>query len=226
MAPITGIDIVLRYVTGTPANITNEPMDAVLNEFPGDVPYTIYEISDSSKRYLVPEATHVFEKYVDDEWETIPASDIAEIQYAGGRLILHEALDSDTEVRCASGEYYPTTKDIAGANGAKLTAKYETVDVTKFGDAARVRYPSLQDWSMSVDTIVLFDEAEGEFTELKNIRALHKKRFAALMFLDAVDDVRFEGYCYLESDDFDIKVGDVYRQAISLVGAGPLYLRR
>lgn len=223
MALLTGMDVVLKVATGSEVALTNEAMSVVLDEFPDGEDYTIYEISDPDKRYLSRSQVPVFQKYDNGEWVNISSSEIADIQYPGGRVVLDEPLSSSDMVRCASGKHLSEITPILGGTSAKLSLKNDLVDVTTFGDVARMRYPVISDWSATLDLLVLLDD--GVPSQLSTLKDLVDETLIAVIYMKVEDDVRFEGYCRLESLDVNLNADDVVKQPITLQGDGPLYLR-
>lgn len=223
VSPITGIDVVLKYAAGTTSDLTDEAMNVVNGEFPGVPDYTVYEITDSAKRYLDRSVVPTFQKYNGSTWDPIPASDIAEIQYAGGRLILKEPLGPTDSVSVSTGKYFSNVQDIIFANVTKCTWKSNFVDITKFTDSAKIQYPTVDEWNATIDTFVVIDN--GDFPQLQNLKDLATNPLIAIIYLKMTNDVRLEGYCFIESKDISIVPDDVIKESISLKGDGPLYLR-
>ncbi len=225
VTPITGVDVVIKYTELTSTSMTNEQMSVVNDEFPGVTNYTVYRITNSLKRYLDDSVVPTFQKSLNGtDWTTIPSSDIEEIQYPGGRLVLKSPLNADYYVRCSSGKYFSTLTDIIYAKAIKVSWKNDTSDVTVFTNNARVKYPVLDDWSATIDTFVAMDEL-GDFPQLDNLKALRGQKVVVVFYLDESNDFKLEGYGYLEGADINMSPGDVIQQPISIVGSGKLYMR-
>lgn len=226
VTPITGVDVVIKYTEGASASLTNESMSVVNGEFPGVTDYTVYRITNSAKRYLDDTVTPTFQKSQNGtDWTDIPSSDIEEIQYAGGRVVLKNPLSSGYYVRCSSGKYFGTLTDIIYAKATKISWKNDTVDITVFADEARTKLPVLDDWSATIDTIVVMDDL-GDFPQLDNLKALRCEKMIMVFYLDESNDFRLEGYGYLEGADINMSPGDVIQQPISIIGSGKLYMRK
>lgn len=218
MTVIPGSDVVIFYTDGTTADLTNEAMQAV------DTSYKIYEIISTTKRYLAMSTVPTFQKSGNGiDWEVIPSSDIERIEYAGGRLVLKTALSSSYYVRCSSAKHYSNITQLIGGTSTKISDKNNLVDVTTCGDTARARFPTIQEWSATLDTIVNIQD--GGFPQISNLQELKGVPLIAIIYLNQSSDMRFEGYCYIESADINLNPDDVIKQPVSLQGFGPLYFR-
>lgn len=226
VTPLTGVDVAISMATGVSSSLINESMSVVNDEFPGVEDYTVYQITDISKRYLDDSVIPTFQKSDNGtDWMNISNSDIEEIQYPGGRVVLKDPLSSGYYVRCSSGKYFDDITDIIFAKSMKISWKCDSVDVTVFKDEARSKIPALDDWSATIDTFVVMDDL-GDFPQVENINDLKGEKLIAVMYLSESNDIRFEGYGYIESADINMTPGDVIQQSVSLIGAGRLYLRK
>lgn len=215
---LTGATVALYTVSGDTSTYSNETMNEVNETARGQPRYTVYEISNSAKRYMSTSEVPVFQKQIGGEgdWITITSDEISDIQYPGGRLILKDSLSEYDLVRCSSGEYYNVITELGGATTLKITDKYNLSDCTCFGDSAVARHPVTKEWSASIDKLLITNE---DVTTLDDVLMI------AVMYLHEDDDMRYEGYCYLEGCDVSITPNELIKGSMTLSGHGPLYFR-
>jgi hypothetical protein len=156
VSPIGMSLAIVKTTSGTTGVLANEAMSELDWSALGYPAKTVYEITDASKRYLARSAVPTFE--VDDGGGFDPLTP-AEIQYAGGVIILSTPLAGSYTVRCATGTYYTTQTTLLGGTVARLTSGPQLQDVTLLGDGYVRRYPTVNDFSFTLDTFALKTEA-------------------------------------------------------------------
>lgn len=222
--PLAGYDVAVYVTESATGTITNEYMSEVDETWLGRPRYSVYEIADSDKRYLSTAEIPTFEKSDDGlEWDEIEEDDIAEIQYAGGRVVLKSPLTGAYYVRCASGKYYNSVRELLGANASKLSLKTNTVDVTTFKSEAVTYYPTLTDISFTVDAYVISENSPSQQEFLDGVAG---ERMIAILYLSETDDMRLEGYVRMEGQDINIEAKDVVRGSLTFVSDGKMYIHK
>jgi hypothetical protein len=149
---------IVKTTSGVTGSLTNEAMSELNWTSLGYPRYTVYEITDAAKRYLARSAVPTFEADVAGGG-IFSALTPAEIQYAGGVIILSAARGATDVVRCATGTYYTTTTTLLGGTVARLTTGPQLQDITLLGDGYVRRYPTVNDFSFTLDTFALRTEA-------------------------------------------------------------------
>jgi hypothetical protein len=144
--------------SGAVAALSNEAMQEVNMTSMGYQRYTVYEIVDPTKRYLDRGTTPVFQH--DSGGDNNFVTQTGTVEYAGGRIVLSTPRGSSDVVRCASGNYFTTITKVMGASVSKLTNGPSLVEVPLLGDAYVRRFPTLRDFSLSVDSFMVFTQAE------------------------------------------------------------------
>jgi hypothetical protein len=116
--------------------------------------YTVYQVTDAAKRYLARSAVPAF-RYDPAGGTTWQVLTPGEIQYAGGVIILSTPLTSAASVQCTTATYYTTITDLYGGSVARVTNGPTLVDCTLLGDAYLRRFPTIKDFTMTLDTFVM-----------------------------------------------------------------------
>jgi len=149
-APKSAVLCALYTTSGATAALTNQAMSNVNLTAEGYTAYTVYEITDATKRYLPRTETFVFQADTsgDGKFATITPT---KVDYPGGRIYLSAARNSDDVVRCSSGKYYTTITPLLGASVSRLTFGPQLVEVPLLGDSYVRRFPGVTDWTFSVD---------------------------------------------------------------------------
>lgn len=155
VTPTTAALSIVRTTSGTTGSLTNEAMSELNWTTLGYPRYTVYEITDATKRYLARSAVPTFQSST-GSWTTLTP---AEIQYAGGVIILSSPLTSGHSVRCATGTYYTTISDLLGGSVARITNGPQLAEVPLLGDAYLRRCPTIKDYTMTLDTFAMKTEA-------------------------------------------------------------------
>jgi hypothetical protein len=149
LTPLPGSYVRIDYATGADSTYSNEAMSEVnLLATEGRARYTVYRITDATKRCLNDSAVPVFEKQVHGSggWSTLTPT---EIWYGAGYIIC-AVLNNDDLVRCASGKYQ-TPLQLFGCVSRSFNDKTQFADITCFGDTAEKRFPTIDDWDAKVD---------------------------------------------------------------------------
>jgi len=150
LVPLPGSYGRVDAAIGTGNDLTNEAMSYVSDIECGNPAYTVYEITDESKRYLKTDEVPVFQKKIAGAGEWITITDIREIQYPGGRLVVNTPLGSTDTVQCLSGHYMTVTQ-IYGTSVTKISDKTTMKDITCIGDSAKMQFPTITEFSISAD---------------------------------------------------------------------------
>lgn len=127
--------------------------------------YTVYEITDATKRYLSTSAVPAFEADTGGD-KNFTAISPTKIEYAGGRIYLATARGATDAVRCASGKYFTTITPLLGGSVSRLNYSPTLVEVPLLGDSYVRRFPTVTDWSFTVDAykckgVAEFSTADG-----------------------------------------------------------------
>jgi hypothetical protein len=152
VTPITTALSIVRTTSGATGSLTNEAMSELDWTSLGYPAKTVYQITSTTKRYLARSAIPTFE--VDDGGGFDPLTP-AEIQYAGGVIILSAPLAGAYTVRCATGTYYTTITDLLGGSVARVTTGPQLVETPLLGDAFVRRWPVVTDFTVTLDTFVV-----------------------------------------------------------------------
>ena len=158
VTPTTAALSIVRTTSGTTGSLTNEAMSELNWTALGYPRYTVYQITSTTKRYLARSAVPTFryDPAGGTTWETLTP---AEIQYAGGVIITSTPINSASVVQCASATYYTTITDLLGGSVAKVTNGPTLVDCTLLGDGFVRRYPTIKDFSVTLDTFAVKTQA-------------------------------------------------------------------
>lgn len=137
--------------SGSGIAVTNEAMEEISDIENGNPRYTVYQITDEDKQALDISTVPTFEKQVHGagDWTSL-TSNIREIQYPGGRVVLTTALNSDDLVRCATGKYL-TKSRIWAALSTKISDKSIMKDVTPLGSLGKKNYPVIDEFDIGLD---------------------------------------------------------------------------
>ena len=154
LAPSTTALSVVRTTSGATSSLSGEAMSELNLTSMGYPRYTVYQVTDAAKRYLARSAVPAF-RYDPAGGTTWQVLTPAEIQYAGGVIILSTPLTSAAAVQVTTATYYTTITDLYGGSVARVTNGPTLVDCTLLGDAFVRRYPTIKDFSMTLDTFVM-----------------------------------------------------------------------
>jgi hypothetical protein len=146
---------------------TTETLQHVDLSSEGYEKFTVYEITDATKRYLSKSAVPVFEADIGGAgiYSTVSPT---KIEYAGGRIYLATARGATDKVRCVSGKYFTTITALLGGSVSRLTYSPTLVEVPLLGDSYVRRFPTVTDWSFSVDAYKCKGVAEFSTTDGAN----------------------------------------------------------
>lgn len=158
VTPIVPTLAAVYMTSGTTGSLSDEAMNEVDMTSMGYPRYTVYEITAAAKRYLDRSVTPVFQH--DSGGDNNFVTQAGTVEYAGGRIILSTPRGSSDVVRCHSGDYFTTITKCMGGSIAKLTNGPALVEVPLLGDAYVRRYPTLKDFSLSLDSFLVLTQAE------------------------------------------------------------------
>ena len=154
LAPVVPTLAVVKYVSGATGAYANEAMSELDWTGYGYQQYQVYQITSASKRHMYKGTVPTFE--VDDGGGFDPAGTIREIIYASGIIILDTPLAGAYTVRCATGDYYSGSETtILGGAVARMNTGPQLADVTVLGDTAVSRYPTVKDFTFTLDYIAM-----------------------------------------------------------------------
>jgi len=125
-----------------------------------------------------------------------------------------------TPTAAYKGALYISSTEIKGVTNVRLTDKDNTVDITALDDTARIKFPTIQDWSLSFD-LVAVDRTDSGQLALFNAKANQTKSTFKLT-LDASGTHYYSGDGYVESIDISASADDVIKASVSVVPAGSL----
>lgn len=156
VTPTTAALSIVRTTSGATGSLTNEAMSELNWTALGYPRYSVYQITSTTKRYLARSAVPTFEQDPGSGYVSVTP---AEIQYAGGVIILTTPLTIASTVRCATGTYYTTITDLVGGSVARVTNGPQLVEVPLLGDAFLRRHPTIRDFTVTLDTFAMKTEA-------------------------------------------------------------------
>lgn len=114
----------------------------------------------------------------------------------------------------------PTT--INGATNVRISDKMNLVEITALGDAARRRYPTIQEWSITFD-IPAVDFSDTSHVALFN--AYYDKTVGTWRVnLNQAGTVYYSGDGYIESIDTTVNADDVVKASVTIQSSGALSL--
>ena len=156
VTPLRGADVVIYATSGSPQALNNEAMQEKDDTWLFNQRYTVYQITAKAHRNLAKGTVPAFQKQVHGtgDWVDISASDIKEIQYPGGRLILKVPLNSNDVVRCHTGNYLVPSQ-IMGAYSCKLDNKRPTKQFMPYGESSIRKFPSLREWTATIENYLV-----------------------------------------------------------------------
>jgi len=178
LSPTPGSYVRVYRGSGEDQNYSDEAMESVdfsASKWGGHAAYTVYRITDATKRMMNNSAVPVFEKQTGGEGEfaTITPS---EIWYGAGYIVLSAAVESDDVIQCATGKYIVPT-EIFGCMNLSFDDKTEMHEITDIGKTARERFPGLDDWEATIEAFVAAKCAEVSSTggaANSHLRILHR----------------------------------------------------
>lgn len=197
MAAIAGkIGAIYIPTTGISAAFTDEACTDS-----GD--HKTYYITADAKRYW-DEANGVTVKV-----DTVEETGVS-IEWAGGRIIFDTAL-AGTETVTVSGKYYAMSEE-GGVTNWNIDIEIELTEVTSLGDTWKKYISNLKGWSLS---------AEKSWMDGAYISKTDK--IAVALFVDESSDIRYDGFCKLNTDGIEDNVDDKVNESLDFVGDGGLY---
>lgn len=147
------------YTTGGAVQaLSDEAMSEVNMTALGYQRYTVYEITDVTKRYLDRGTVPVFQKQPGGigGWVSLTGT----VEYAGGRIVLSTPLGSSDNVRVSTGNYFTTITKVFGASVSKINNSKTLVEIPLLGDTYVRRAPTVRDFDLSVDSYMVLTQAE------------------------------------------------------------------
>jgi hypothetical protein len=128
----------------TPQDLTDEPMQHVDLSAEGRPLYTVYEITDATKRYLDDSAVPVFTGSIAGTLTPY------KVEYPGTRIYLNTALDPAETVVCTSGKYVPVEM-VQGVTDYNFAGKWKTIDKRFLRDTATRTIMVENDWECTAN---------------------------------------------------------------------------
>jgi hypothetical protein len=128
----------------TPQDLTDEPMQHVDLTAEGRPLYTVYEITDITKRYLDDDTAPVFTA------STTGVLTPYKVEYPGSRIYLTTALGSAETVVCTSGHYVPVSM-VQGVIDYNFAGKWKTVEKRFLRDTASRNFMIENAWSATAN---------------------------------------------------------------------------
>ena len=156
---LTGVDTTLLlpgmysavfFADGTGQSAPAEPMEEISDIENGNPRYTVYQITDEDKQMLDIGTIPTFQKKINGAGGWVAITDIREIQYPGGRLVVNTPLNSDDTVSMATGKYL-VKQQVQCAISTKITEKNIMKDNTCMGSLIKKNVPTIEDNSVSLD---------------------------------------------------------------------------
>lgn len=161
LSPTPGSYVRVYRGSGADQDYSDEAMEEVDfsdSKWGGYPRYTVWRITDASKRMMNDSAVPVFQyqNEGEGEWATLTPD---AIWYPSGYIYVASGLDEDDLVRCHTGKYV-VASEIFGAMNVDFEDKTEMQDITDFGKTARERFPGLDDWNATIESFVAAKCAE------------------------------------------------------------------
>jgi hypothetical protein len=146
----------LRICSGTPQDLTDEAMSEVdLSADPSSYRprYTVYEITDPTKRNLDDGTVPVFQYSVGGTgaYTTLTTQ---KVEYPDCRIYLATALGSADTVRCHSGKNIVATS-VAGVKDISFDGGWDSEKVMFLRDTAKTTVPKQKEWSATANTVMV-----------------------------------------------------------------------
>lgn len=141
-----------HIITGSSVSAPAEPMEEVSDVENGNPRYTVYQITNDDKQNLDKLTVPTFEYQVGGtgDWTQFTSSQIREIQYPGGRVVLETARASNDVVRMKTGKYF-LKKLLYGTLTSKVSEKVTMKDATPLGSTAKKNFPVLEEFNIDLD---------------------------------------------------------------------------
>ena len=143
LIPGTGRSASVYIAKGANNNYSSEPMQEVNLSAYGVARYTVYEITDATKRYMNNDSTPTFAST-----GTIPT--ISRIEYCGGRVVFATAAGSSDTITCETGHYLTVSKFLGAANYS-TSEGWKTEDYMLLGDVGMSTALLHKEWSATCE---------------------------------------------------------------------------
>lgn len=149
--PIKGSYMALYTASGADQTFSSEAMSEVNLSAFGIPRYTIYRITDATKRNFHNSAVPVIQvnPHGSGSFGTVTPDDI---WYPAGYVQFNTPLNSDDTIQCLSGKYQLFTQ-MMGCTTMAFSSLTITEDVTQLGDTAIIRAPIADDWNSRLSVI-------------------------------------------------------------------------
>lgn len=144
IAPMHGYIGALYLARGSNNNYSDEPMSEVDLSSDGYPRYTVYEITDATKRYMNNDTTPTFAST-----GTIPT--ISRIEHCGGRVVFATPAGTGSDViTCATGHYL-TVAEFLGVLNWQLSQSWKEETYMHLGDSCQSAALIHKQWEATSD---------------------------------------------------------------------------
>ena len=143
LAPMHGYSGALYLARGSNNNYSSEPMSEVDLSSDGYPRYTVYEITDATKRYMNDDSTPTFAS-------TGPIPTISRIEHCGGRVIFATAADSADDITCETGHYLTVT-EFVGVLDWQLSTSWKEEAYMHLGDSCQTSALIHKQWEATAN---------------------------------------------------------------------------
>ena len=191
----------------TPTPLVDEPMTAN-----GD--RTQYTVTNSAKRYLDP-LTAVSLKSSPDgvTWNPVQPN---KFQYAGGVAVFDPGLAVGTQVRIASGAYYPVAP-IAECKSWSIDVSVDLEDSTALGSDWKQYTPVMSGWEGSLERF----HQDSYFMD----RIVAGLPVLLVLYVNEPGGLRYEGYANIAGLGTSVEATALVEDSVDVTGEGELYPR-
>ncbi|MCK9326798.1 MAG: hypothetical protein M0P69_15000 [Bacteroidales bacterium] len=190
-----------------PTAIVEEPMTANADR-------TQYTVTDSAKRYLDPLTAVSLESSPDGvTWNPVQPN---EFQYAGGVAVFDPGLAVGTQVRIASGAYFPVAP-IAECKGWSVDVSLDLEDSTPLGSDWKRYTPIMNGWEGSLDRF----QQDSYFMD----RIVAGLPVLLVLYVNEPSGLRYEGFANISGLGTSLEATALVEETVDATGEGGLYQR-
>lgn len=190
-----------------PTPLVDEPMTAN-----GD--RTQYTVTDSAKRYLDPLTAVSLESSPNGvTWNPVQPN---EFQYAGGVAVFDPGLAVGTQVRIASGAYFPVAP-IAECKGWSVDVSLDLEDSTPLGSDWKRYTPILNGWEASLERF----QQDSYFMD----RIVAGLPVLLVLYVNEPSGLRYEGFANISGLGTSLEATALVEETVDATGEGGLYQR-
>jgi len=190
-----------------PTVIANEPMIANADR-------TQYTVTNSARRYLDPKTVTTFESSPNGvDWNPIVPD---EVQYAVGVAVFDPGLAVGTQVRIASGAYFPVAP-IAECKGWSVDVSLDLEDSTPLGSDWKRYTPILNGWEASLERF----QQDSYFMD-KIVAGLP---VLLILYVNEPGGLRYEGYANIAGLGTSVEATALVEDSVDATGESDLYPR-